>query len=79
MDLITYTLLKKYIDDNKIDVSAIVNDFTTGGLDKVASAETVKTLIEVLGQYNTDLELNLIEQGQYITELEIKVLSLEGK
>ena len=55
MDLITYALLKKYIDDNKIDVSAIVNDFTTGGLDKVASAETVKILNEKI----TDLKFYL--------------------
>lgn len=43
------------------------------------SLEEYAEYIEVLGQYNTDLELHLIEQGQYITELEIRVLGLEVK
>ncbi|MCK9267857.1 MAG: hypothetical protein M0P14_03975 [Alkaliphilus sp.] len=35
--------------------------------------------MELLGQQNTDLELHVIEQGQYITDLELRILELEAR
>lgn len=33
--------------------------------------------MDLLGQQNTDLELKIIEQGQYITDLELRLLEKE--
>ena len=35
--------------------------------------------MELLGQQNTDLELMVIEQGQYVTDLDLRLFELEVK